>query len=78
MSRRIDGAYRCDRCDGDIENGGIELAVTISDLTKDKKGAIVNGMPRILHLCRANKCDTHVLTKRALAALDNIEQGNTK
>lgn len=74
MSRREDGAYRCDRCDGDIGNASIESAVTISDLQTDAKGGIVHGAPRILHLCRANKCNTSVLTKRALAALEATKE----
>lgn len=66
MSLRPDGAYRCDRCDADIGNGGIDRAVAISDLERDERGNVVLGLMRILHLCRANNCDTHVLTKRAL------------
>ena len=66
MSRNPDGTFSCDRCGTDIGNGGIDVAVSISDHDVDEHGKVVLGLIRVLHLCRVNKCNTHVLTKRAL------------
>lgn len=67
MSVRADGIRRCDRCGADVGNGSVIESVTISDLARDGQGRIEVGAPLILDLCRANNCDTRVLTSRALA-----------
>ena len=74
MSRRDDGTFKCDRCDVEIGNGGIDEAVSISDLERDERGKVVLGAIRILHLCRVNNCNDRVLTKRALAAIQPKEK----
>lgn len=45
MSLRPDGSYRCDRCDVDVDNGGVHVAAVVSDM--DETGAA-----RVLHFCR--------------------------
>ncbi len=61
MSQRPDGVFRCDRCDADVGNAGIDRCAIVSDLDPDAPGTI-----RTLHLC--NGCRGRVLTARALAA----------
>lgn len=64
MSLRDDGKYRCDRCDVELENGGVHEAAVISDVVPGTGMTIT----RILHLCRINGCCNKVLTKRAIPA----------
>lgn len=33
MSRRADGAYRCDRCDLDVGNAGAAVCSKVTDMT---------------------------------------------
>lgn len=60
MSRRSDGSYKCDRDGTDIENAGIDKAISVSDLD-------ANGVPTVYHFCRVNGCAGKVLSKRNLA-----------
>lgn len=46
MSRRDDGAIRCDRCGTDVGNGGPLYAVTVSGFDPDDLGRAWQ-----LHLC---------------------------
>ena len=64
MSLRENGSYRCDRCDVELENGGVHEAAVISDVEPGTEMT----QTRILHLCRANGCVEKVLTKRVIAA----------
>lgn len=71
MSLRQDGAYRCDRCDTELTNGGVTEAAIISTTDDDGQG----GTRAItLHLCRVpakgrpHGCAGHLLTTRSLAA----------
>jgi hypothetical protein len=78
MSLRPDGSYRCDKCDTDVDNGGVHAAVTIIGTDPDDPGR----MRVPLHLCLPRDVDTNgngqtehvpgcrdsVLTARALAA----------
>lgn len=64
MSLRKDGRYRCDRCDAELENGGVHEAAVVSDIVPGSGGTLT----RILHLCRKNRCVDKVLTKRAIPA----------
>lgn len=50
MSLRADGSYRCDRCGADVDNGGVQMAAIISDLSPDEPGTV-----RVLHLCRETR-----------------------
>lgn len=67
MSLRPDYSYRCDRCDADVGNGGVHLAVVVSDM--DEAGAA-----RVLHFCRKPRkgaphgCAAHLLSPANLAA----------
>lgn len=47
MSIAPDGRHHCDRCDTDLGNGGVAVAVVVSDLDPDQPGMIRN-----LHFCR--------------------------
>jgi len=64
MSRREDGSIRCDRDGTDVGNGGVDLAITVSDQVIDGQGYPA---PRVLHFCRENGCDRKVLSTRNLA-----------
>lgn len=64
MTMTPDGKAVCDRCGGDVGNGGVDNAVVIT-------GRVADG-PVTFHLClRADetheRCATRVLTKAALA-----------
>lgn len=85
MSLRPDGAYRCDKCDEDVDNGGVHAAVTIVGTDPDDPGR----MRGPLHLCLPRTKDngdgttTHVpgcrdsvLTARALAAFHALSSGS--
>lgn len=73
MSLRPDGKYRCDRCDVELENGGVQECASITDLDPKVPGSI-----RHLHLCydehdddgkvTRQGCRDRVLTRRALRA----------
>lgn len=71
MSLRADGKYRCDRCDVELENGGVHEAAVISDVVPGTEMTIT----RILHLCRVNGCVDRVLTKRAIPAWLAAQEG---
>lgn len=71
MSLRPDGAYRCDRCGRELQNGGLTECAIVSDLDD------TTGAPVQYHLCRdwmdndgrlVRGCVTRVLTHHALAA----------
>lgn len=47
MSMNPDGTFACDRCGADVDNGGIQAAVVVSDLDPEARGMIRN-----LHFCR--------------------------
>jgi hypothetical protein len=47
VSLAPDGHHRCDRCDDDLGNGGVAIALVVSDLDPDRPGMIRN-----LHFCR--------------------------
>lgn len=77
MSLRPDGTYRCDKCNEDVDNGGVHAAVTIVGTDPANPG-IMRGP---LHLCLPRDvdkgngetehipgCRDSVLTARALAA----------
>lgn len=75
MSLRPDGSYRCDRCDRELENGGVQECASITDLDPRNPGSI-----RQLHLCydevdpetgetTLQGCRDRVLTRRALRSL---------
>lgn len=86
MSLRPDGTYRCDRCDVDIENAGLDRATTVSSADPYNPG-----VQRVLHLCldrtepvegddktkKVQGCSDRVLSKRALAAYHRIRLGVT-
>jgi len=79
VSLRSDGKYRCDRCDLELENGGVQECASITDLDPSNPGNI-----RHFHLCydrldpESGKvahrgCRDRVLTKRALRAYLALE-----
>lgn len=41
MSQRVDGTYRCDRCDADVVNGSIHYAAVIVRLHPFRPGESV-------------------------------------
>lgn len=47
MSLAPDGHHRCDRCDDDLGNGAVSVALVVSDLDPAHPGMIRN-----LHFCR--------------------------
>lgn len=69
MSRRSDGAYRCDRCDLDVGNAGVDRAAMVADVDPDDPGTVRN-----LHFCREpntgapDGCAAHLLTPANVAA----------
>jgi hypothetical protein len=76
VSLRPDGAYRCDRCDTKLTNGGVQEAAIISDLDPDDATTV-----RVLHLCRKsqpgapNGCAARVLGPGVLAAYTASREG---
>lgn len=66
MSLRPDGTYRCDRCDGELTNGGVHEAAVVSTLLDDQ---LVT-----LHFCwrpqrgAPHGCASRILSASALAA----------
>lgn len=71
MSQHPAGAYSCDRCGRELQNGGLSECAIIIDL--DER----SGAPVRYHLCRdwmddggrlVRGCVTRVLTRGALAA----------
>ena len=67
MSLRSDGSYCCDRCGGDVGNGGVHLAAVVSDMDDA-------GQARVLHFCRQPRkgaphgCAAHILSPANTAA----------
>ena len=80
MSLRADGTYRCDKCNDDVVNGGVQYAVTISGIDPDDASR-----QQVFHLCLPHErddgehyagCRNRVLTATALAAyIDYREKG---
>ena len=69
MSLRDDGTYRCDTCDGDLGNAGVDVAAMVADLDPDDPTTVRN-----LHFCRVpqtgapNGCAAHMLTPSIVGA----------
>lgn len=69
MSLRSTGKYRCDRCDADVGNAGVQECAIVSDLDPKNPSAL-----RVLHLCRTRRegaphgCAGNVLGPGTLAA----------
>ena len=59
MTMRDNGKGECDRCGGDIGNGGVDLAIVVGDLDPANPGLVRN-----LHFCRKAGCDKKVLSAR--------------
>lgn len=78
MSLRLDGSYRCDRCDRDVGNGAVTeaaIVVTLSEPEEDEPA-----YPITLHLCRVpheqapTGCAGHVLSESALKAWHDLQE----
>lgn len=80
---RPDGSFGCDRCDADVGNGGVDVALVVSDLDPDLRGHVRN-----LHFCRSREegegdarttvegCAGKVLTSETLAAYRKRQGGD--
>lgn len=74
MSLRSDNTYRCDRCDGPLENGSAMECAHVSDMVTNDEGEMI---PRTLHFCRVPNtgapegCAAHVLSPSRIAAYLN-------
>lgn len=77
MSLQPDGKYVCDRDGRDVGNGGILMALVVSDLDPDDPGMVRN-----LHFCRDEKdaegtITHHGCAKKVLSAR-NMEHYTTQ
>lgn len=80
MSVRADGRHRCDRCDIDVQGGGVARCVIVSDLDPDRPGQIRN-----LEFCRdrvedgdtVRGCDRELLPPRMIKAYTDAQEAPT-
>lgn len=71
MSLRSDGANRCDRCDADVGNAGVDVSMRVSDLLVDDGGgttAVVYDFCRQPNPGAPDGCAAHLLIPSNLTA----------